>query len=121
MRPAAVLKRLSVLLALGIAATFTTSVVMADYASCVQACADQYQIDRQNCQNQLDATNAQLDAEAQACLDNNPTNPVAAALCIRNVNIKRFNARRDYDRCIAIANTVAYDCYRHCTPTGTTP
>jgi hypothetical protein len=86
----------------------------------VQACADQWVADKQACQDALDARLAQLDQEAADCITNNP-NPLDAALCIRNVNIKRFAARRDYQQCVNVANTVAYNCYRNCTPTDSAP
>jgi len=121
MRPAAVLKVLCAALVLVAAAAISVPVAHADFAECVQACIDQFDADKAECDAQLDATLAQLDQEAEDCLTNNPTDPIAAGLCIREVNIKRYRAQADHKRCISTANTVAYNCYRNCQNSPSAP
>ncbi|MFN7965889.1 MAG: hypothetical protein U0V87_09420 [Acidobacteriota bacterium] len=121
MRPAAVLKTMGAALALGIGLFMAAPVAHADaYTDCVQACADQWVVDKQACQDQLDAALAQIATEEADCISN-ATNPIAQGLCVRNANIKRFNARRDYQNCISRANTTAYNCSRNCQPSDSRP
>lgn len=121
MRPAAVLKMLCAALVLVAAAMITVPVVHADFAECVQACVDQFDADKAACDSQLEATLAQLDQEADDCLTNNPSDPIAAGLCLRSVNIKRYQAQSEHRRCISVANTVAYNCYRDCASSQSAP
>jgi len=121
MRPAAVLKVLCAALVLVAAAAISVPVAHADFAECVQACIDQFDQDKAECDAQLDASLAQLDQEADDCLTNNPTDPIAAGLCVREVNIKRYRAQADHKRCISTANTVAYNCYRNCQNSPSAP
>ena len=101
---------LAALLALALAPQFT---VAETFEECVDACIDQWEADKADCDQQLAQRLAELDAEAEECLTSNP-DPVSAGLCVREVNIKRANANSDYRRCISVANTVAYNCYRDC-------
>lgn len=86
---------------------------------CTQACADKYVADTTACQQTLDARLAELDREAAACL--NKPDPIQVGLCVRNVNVKRSAARRSYTACVSKANSDAFNCYRACTLTETTP
>lgn len=114
MRPAA-RKLMGAALAAVLLVGFATPVVLAGpFEDCVQQCIDQWEADKQACDDQLAQRLAELDQEAQQCLRDNPGDPIAAGLCLREVNIKRANAQSDYQRCISLANTVAYNCYRAC-------
>ncbi|MCU0252926.1 MAG: hypothetical protein MUE47_00140 [Acidobacteria bacterium] len=88
---------------------------------CLAACIEQYDTDKAACDAALAERLAQLDQDAQACLDNNPTDPLAAGLCLRNVNIARYNARSDWRKCVSFANTAAYNCYRECQTSPSQP
>ncbi len=118
MRPAAVIKILGAALLIIMGTALVTPVALADEQDCINACADQWAQDKAECDQQLADRMAELDQEAQDCLENN-SNPIDAALCLREVNIKRYRAKADYQRCISMANTMAYDCYRHCTSRST--
>ena len=114
MRPTAS-KLMGAVLAAMLLIGFAAPVVLAGpFEDCVQQCIDQWEADKQACEDQLNQRLAELDQEAQACLDDNAGDPLAAALCLREVNIKRANAQRDYQKCLNLANTVAYNCYRDC-------
>lgn len=122
MRPAAVLRLLSAALVVVFVVALTAPVAQADgFADCVQACIDQFDIDRAECDQDLASRLAELDQDAQDCVTNNPTDPVAAQLCLRDVNIQRYRAQSDHRRCISIANTVAYNCYRDCDSSSNQP
>jgi hypothetical protein len=121
MRPAAVLKTMGAALALGVGLFMAAPAVHADaYTDCVQACADQWVVDKQACQDQLDADLAQIATEEANCITA-ATNPLAQGICVRNANIKRFTARRNYQTCISRANTTAYNCSRNCQPSDSRP
>lgn len=119
MRPAALLKRMGAAVALVCGIALTAPVALAQDPACVQACADQWAVDKAACQTALDNRLAELDTEAAACLTN--PDPIQAGICVRNVNIKRFAARRTYQQCVSQANTTAFNCYRACAPSGTRP
>jgi hypothetical protein len=112
MRPAAVIKVMGLVLIAAFVGSWAAPAAAQE--DCLAQCIEQYDQDKVACDNQLAARLAELDLEAQACLDNNPTDPIAAGLCLRNVNIKRYNARSDWRRCVSFANTAAYNCYRAC-------
>lgn len=112
MRPAAVIKFLGAAMLLVAGIVVATPVARADFAECVQACADQYMIDKQACQDALDATLAQLALEAQNCYTLG--DPLAIGTCLRDVNIRRAKANNDYRKCLNFANTKAWNCYRDC-------
>lgn len=118
MRPAAVKKVLSVLLLLVAVAALGTAAKADD--GCVQGCADRWVADKQACLDSLNARLADLDAQAAACYENN-TDPLSIAICVRNVNIARYAANNDYKKCVNMANTVAWNCYRACAPSQAKP
>jgi hypothetical protein len=118
MRPAAVIKVMGLVLIAAFVGSWAAPAVAQD---CLAQCIEQYDRDKAACDEQLAARLAELDVEAQACLDNNPTDPIAAGLCLRNVNIKRYNARAEWRKCVSFANTYAYDCYRNCEPSPSQP
>lgn len=112
MRPAAVIKFVgaAVLLIAGI--VVATPVARADFAECVEACAEQYAIDKQACQDTLDATLADLAEQALECYE--LTDPISIGICLRDVNIRRAQANNAYKKCLSFANTVAWNCYLDC-------
>jgi hypothetical protein len=118
MRPAAVIKVMGLVLIAAFVGSWAAPAVAQD---CLAQCIEQYDRDKAACDEQLAARLAELDLEAQACLDNNPTDPIAAGLCLRNVNIQRYNARSDWRRCVSFANTAAYNCYRDCQTSPSQP
>ena len=118
MRPAAVMKLLSVALVVVLAAAFAPA-AKADVADCIQACVDQFDADRLACDDELAVRLADLDQQAAECLE--IPNPIEAGLCMRDVNIARYNAMADHRRCVSIANTVAYNCYRDCQSSPSAP
>jgi hypothetical protein len=121
MRPAAVLKAMGAALVLAVGLFVTAPVAIADpYTDCVQACADQWVLDKQACQETLDATLATIANDEATCIAN-ATNVIQQGLCVRNANIRRFTARRDYQNCISLANTVAYNCVRNCEQSDSRP
>lgn len=110
MRPAAVHKVLgAVLLVLALGAL--GSPALAD-DGCVQACIDTWVTEKEQCLQTLNTTLARLDQEAEACYD--LTDPLAIASCIRSVNGRRMAAKQTYQKCLALANTRAWSCYRAC-------
>ncbi len=122
MRAAAVLRLLSAVLAVVFVVAFTAPVAQADgFSDCVQVCIDNYDRDKTQCDADLAQRLAELDKAAQDCIANNPTDPIAAQLCLRDVNIDRFRAQASHRRCISIANTVAYNCYLECQASGSQP
>ncbi len=119
MRPAAVIKVVGLVLIAAFVGSWAAPVAAQE---CIAQCIEQYDQDKAACDEQLAAQLAVLDQEAQACLDNNPVDPIAAGLCLRNVNVKRYSARSDWRRCVSFANTAAYNCYRECqSPSETQP
>lgn len=121
MRPAAK-KLMGAALAAMLLIGFAMPVVLAGpFEDCVQQCIDQWEADKQACDDQLATRLAELDQEAQQCLSDNAGDPIATGLCLREVNIKRANAQSDYQKCISLANTVAYNCYRDCQMTASQP
>jgi hypothetical protein len=118
MRPAAAIKVMGLVLIAAFVGSWAAPAVAQD---CIAQCVDQYDQDKQGCDNDLAARLAELDLAAQACLDDNPTDPIAAGLCLRNVNIQRYNARSDWRRCVSFANTAAYNCYRECQTSPSQP
>lgn len=98
----------------------TVAIAAPDGEDCVQACGDQWTAAKDACQAALDARLAELDQQAADCITNNP-NPLNAALCVRQVNVRRFNARQDYQRCVNRANTTAFNCYRNCSASESAP
>lgn len=113
MRPAA-LKLMGVALAAALALVVSPIAVAGPFEDCVQECVDQWEADKAECEAQLAQRLAELDVEEQNCIIDNGGDLLATGLCIRDVNIRRANAQRDYRRCISFANTAAYNCYRGC-------
>lgn len=115
MRPAAVTKVVGAALLLMVVVALGTSVATADFQQCVQACADQWAADKQACADALQAALANIAAQEEACINAcAPTNFLCQANCVRQGNIRRYNANSDYRRCVNVANTVAWNCYRNC-------
>lgn len=115
MRPAA-LKLMGVALAAVLAVAFAMPVASAEtFDECVQACIDQWEADRAACDEALAQALAERDEQAAQCFEDFANDPIGLGLCLRDVNIGRANDQRDYNRCISIANTTAYNCYRDCT------
>ena len=112
MRKAAILKTIGIALVLGVGLIVAAPATHAGETS-VQACADQWSVDKQACQDRLDADLAQIATEEAACIAA-ATNPIAQGQCVRKANTKRFVARRNYQNCVSRANTTAYNCYRNC-------
>lgn len=119
MRKAAILKTIGIALVLGVG-LFVAAPVTHAGEDCVQACADQWSVDKQACQDRLDADLAQIATEEAACIAA-ATNPLAQGQCVRKANTKRFVARRNYQTCVSRANTTAYNCYRNCQPSESRP
>ncbi|NJN63911.1 MAG: hypothetical protein HC882_02885 [Acidobacteria bacterium] len=113
MRPAA-LKLMGLALAAVVAFVAAPSINAGPFEDCVQECVDQWEADKAECEVALTTRLAELDAQEQACIIDNQGNLIATGLCVRDVNIRRANAQRDYQRCISFANTAAYNCYRGC-------
>ncbi len=90
-------------------------VASADEAECIQACADEWFVERQACVDTLNSTLAEVDAQVEACINGcSPADLLCQGKCINQGNIRRYNANQDYRRCESIANTVAWNCYRAC-------
>lgn len=116
MRPAAVLKLLSIACALALVVAFSAPAAYAEPdPECVAECIEQYDEDRAACEDALEQRLMELDQEAQECYEQH-SDIVQLGLCLREVNIKRYRAQSDYRRCISIANTTAWNCYRNCPP-----
>ncbi|UCF69061.1 MAG: hypothetical protein JSV80_07195 [Acidobacteriota bacterium] len=118
MRPAAVFKW-SVALAVAVVA-LVASPALAQIGPCEQACIDQWEIDVANCEDQLASALADIQAELDDCLAN-ATNIIEQGLCIRTSNIQRANAEADFNACLSLANTIAYNCIRDCQMSPSAP
>lgn len=119
MRSAKIIKMGIAALVVGVAMLATTTAQAQN--NCVANCIDQYDRDRQACDQALSTALAGLDAEAAQCAVTYPNNPLQYGLCIQRVNTKRYSARRDWQRCINLANTAAYNCYRKCQVSDSQP
>ncbi len=121
MRIAASLKTVCAVAALTIGICGATTAAYAGGSEeCQQSCADQWAVDKQSCQDRLDADLARIAADEAACLAA-ATNPIAQGLCVRKANTQRFGARRNYQSCISRANTTAFNCYRNCVASDSQP
>jgi hypothetical protein len=117
MRPAAVLKLLSLACAVALAVAFSAPAAYAEPdPECVDECIAQYDEDRAQCEEELEQRLAELDQDAEECYEKHPDDIVQLGMCLRNVNIARYRAQSDYRRCISEANTTAWNCYRNCPP-----
>ncbi|UCF66929.1 MAG: hypothetical protein JSV80_14255 [Acidobacteriota bacterium] len=99
---------------------FTAQPASAQVSECIKECRDQWRADREECDEQLAAATARIEAELEECLSG-ATKPVEKALCLRRANIERFAARRDWRHCVSIANTVAWNCVRACQQSPSSP
>ncbi|MBP7146679.1 MAG: hypothetical protein KBD01_03975 [Acidobacteria bacterium] len=118
MRPAAVVKWMGIAIGLVLVSMLAPPLAMAQQ-DCIDACIEQWDIDKAACDQALADRMAQLDAEAQACYD--LVDPILVGKCIRTVNIKRYVAKREWQDCMNMANTVAYNCYRNCQQSESNP
>ena len=117
MRPAAVLKLLSLACAVALAVAFSAPAAYAEPdPECVDECIAQYDEDVAQCEEALQQRLEELDQEAAQCYEDHPNDLVQLGLCLRDVNIKRFRAQEDFRRCKSEANTTAWNCYRNCPP-----
>ncbi len=89
------------------------------FSDCVQACIDQFDEDKQECDVQLAEELAALDQQALDCYGLG--DPISVQLCLRDINIKRYQAQSSHRRCISFANTAAYNCYRECQQSAAQP
>lgn len=115
------MKLMGAVLALALVATLSTPIALADFQECVDACVEQWEADQLACEEALAERLAELDLEAQQCIEDNQGDLIATGLCLRDVNIKRAVANREYRDCISTANTVAYNCYRACQQSPAAP
>ncbi|UCF69060.1 MAG: hypothetical protein JSV80_07190 [Acidobacteriota bacterium] len=110
-----------------LAAVATTAVVLlsavgvhAQMGPCEQACIDQWEQDAAECEQQLEADLSQIDQQLQDCLAG-AGGIVEQVLCLRQANVGRALARQKFERCISVANTIAYNCLRDCQMSPSAP
>lgn len=80
---------------------------------CEEACLDEYFEDLEECEDLLAARLTALDAEEAICREESK-DPITLGRCVHKVNVKRRVASNEERKCIARANTKAYNCYRQC-------
>lgn len=115
MRLAEVTKLISI--AVVVVAAFGASTALAD-DGCLQACADQFVLDKQAC---LDTYNQAL-ADAQAAEDACLELPLAQQpACLKNVDKDRKAAKANYKNCLAHARAAYNHCIEACQVTPTAP
>ena len=118
MRVAAVTKMVSV--ALLVVAALSTSAALAGTPkdpACVQACADQYFLDKQACLDTYNQALADAQAQEDACLLL-PANQQPA--CLRGVDSLRRQAKHDYQVCLRAAKKAYNACVSACPPASPT-
>jgi hypothetical protein len=81
---------------------------------CAAKCGKEWQAEKQTLITGLESRASQLDLETITCVDAFPEDQLAAAACIRPVNLRRAQAIQDYRRTLNELNTRAFDCYRSC-------
>ncbi len=110
MRFATITKILGVALLVG--AALGASPALAD-DGCLQACADQYAIDRQACLDAYNQALADLQAQEEACLALPPDQQPA---CLKGVEHGRTAAKNQYKQCLNKAKSNYNKCANNCPP-----
>jgi hypothetical protein len=88
--------------------------------SCLTDCAQQWVSDKNACQTTLNQTLNVIATELASCLAS-ANGPAAAAHCYSTASRQRLQAVGVFGRCIAQANTTAWNCARHCQASGSAP
>lgn len=113
MSPATLIKGAGLVLAFALVLGFSSTALAQDPA-CVNDCIIQWDIDLAQCEADLSACQAQVQADLNVCLASAGGNIVALGACIRQSNLGAKACNNDFRLCRAEANTVAYNCYRDC-------